>query len=186
MNDQTDVSGIGMFVCRNGTRREVPGLFRPTSLCWAPLCRSHRSHCWTAVGACFALRHPFHRDLTRESSIKRHLEVLWSGPLDVLRMWPPKRAVAFRATGMKEGRWPGRVGSGRGSRSQRFLIKILSKSIAFERRVGSAAAGDRKVNDFSLKSFQKASILSPGPGRSWMHPGTLHLLLSFSSIVNSI
>ena len=37
--------------------------------------------------------------------------------------------------------------------------------INFERRAGSGAAGDRKVNGFYLKSFRKASIFSTGPGR---------------------
>ena len=32
----------------------------------------------------------------------------------------------------------------------------------FERRAGSGAAGDRKVNSFQLKIFRKASILYPG------------------------
>ena len=52
-----------------------------------------------------------------------------------------------------------------GSKRQRLLIKILSKSIDFERRAGSGAAGDRKVNGFELKTFRKALILSAGPGR---------------------
>ena len=34
-------------------------------------------------------------------------------------------------------------------------MKILFKSIDFERRAGSGAAGDRKVNGFQLKSFGK-------------------------------
>ena len=42
-------------------------------------------------------------------------------------------------------RW---VGSGRGPKSQRFSITNLSKIIDFERRAGSGAAGDRKVNGF--------------------------------------
>ena len=46
-----------------------------------------------------------------------------------------------------------------------FLIETLQKSIDFERRAGSGAAGDRKVNAFYLKTFRKASILSAGPGR---------------------
>ena len=37
---------------------------------------------------------------------------------------------------------------GRGRENHRFLIKILLKSIDFERRAGSGAAGDRKVNGF--------------------------------------
>ena len=35
----------------------------------------------------------------------------------------------------------------------------------FERRAGSGAAGDRKVNGFQLKSFRKPPILSAGPCR---------------------
>ena len=56
----------------------------------------------------------------------------------------------------------GRVGSGQGSKSQRLFIKIFQKSIDFERRAGSGAAGDRKTIDFPLKSFRKVSILNPG------------------------
>ena len=39
--------------------------------------------------------------------------------------------------------------------------------INFERRAGSGAAGDRKVNGFQLKTFTKLPILSAGPGREW-------------------
>ena len=48
------------------------------------------------------------------------------------------------------------------SRAISFSFKFLSKSIDFERRAGSGAAGDRKNIDFSLKTFRKVSILYPG------------------------
>ena len=39
------------------------------------------------------------------------------------------------------------------------------KNIEFENWAGSGAGGDRKVNGFYLRSFQKASIWRAGPGR---------------------
>ena len=52
-----------------------------------------------------------------------------------------------------------------GSKNHRFSFKFLLKSIDFESRAGSGAAGDRKIIDFLLNSFKKASILRAGPGR---------------------
>ena len=50
-------------------------------------------------------------------------------------------------------RAPGRVGSGWGSKNHRFSFKFLLKSIDFESRAGSGAAGDRKIISFLLNSF---------------------------------
>ena len=36
-----------------------------------------------------------------------------------------------------------------------FIVKILWQNIDFERRTGSGAAGDRKIIDFLLNSFEK-------------------------------
>ena len=44
-------------------------------------------------------------------------------------------------------------------------VNNKGRPIDFERRAGSRAAGDRKINDFQLKTFGKVSILSAGPGQ---------------------
>ena len=53
-----------------------------------------------------------------------------------------------------------------GSKNHRFPFKFLLKSIDFESRAGSGAAGDRKIIDFLLNPFQKVSILSAGAAGS--------------------
>ena len=48
-----------------------------------------------------------------------------------------------------------------------FSFTFLLKSIDFERRAGSGEAGDRKIIDFQLKSFEKVSIFERRAGSNF-------------------
>ena len=63
-----------------------------------------------------------------------------------LRAFPLETATADADHCAKMARLFGSCGRGR--ENHRFLIKILLKSIDFERRAGLGEAGDRKIIDF--------------------------------------
>ena len=93
-----------------------------------------------------------HQPYSNNKNVVLLLCTVW---LWVLRLWFLRCEVAGAWIRAQPCDWDLviEIWCGRGSKNLRFSFKIHLKSIDFESRAGSGAAGDRKINDFLLNSF---------------------------------